>query len=150
MGKSKRSDTVSKDRMLTTFISLIPRPNEVAELGDIQAPLLSGINEVIVQPNGPEGPRWIFNFRNTTEVTLRVFLDLERGTILQQLEQHATTPTRAEDMRAFLKAVEEAKDSVREGEEGSTEGKSRLPSGDNEEKRGHTPLLPPDQTESPS
>ncbi len=132
MGKSKGSKSVDKDRMLTTQIFLIPRPNEVAELGEVLTPLFCGINEVIVQPLGPEGPRWTYNFRNTTEVVLRVFLDLKRGTILQQLEQKAMTPTRAEEMRTFLKAVEEAKD-VPDGEASSTKSEPGIPSGDNEE-----------------
>ena len=151
MGKPKGSSTVSKDRMLATYIALIPRPNEVAELGEIQAPLLSGINEVHVQPNGPGGPRWIFNFRNTTEVTLRVFLDLRSGEATQRLEQVATTPTRAEDMRTFLKAIEGDKENgTRAGEESSTKSESEISSGDNEGERGYTPVPPPDQEESSS
>ncbi|KKN20104.1 hypothetical protein LCGC14_0938870 [marine sediment metagenome] len=136
--------------MVSTWISLIPRPNEVIELGEVLVPLLTGINEVVVQPNGPEGPRWNFNFRNTTEVILRVFIDLESGTMMQQLEQHASTPTRAEDMRTFLKAIEEDKNASSEEEESSSKGESGLPSGNNEGEGGSTSVLPSKRKESSS
>jgi hypothetical protein len=156
MGKSKgsRARVAIKPEnmggMVSTWISLIPRPNEVIELGEVLIPLLTGISEVVVQPNGPEGPRWNFNFRNTTEVTLRVFIDLESGTMMQQLEQHASTPTRADDMRTFLREVEEGRDAGREEKESSTEGKSGVPSSDDESEEGSPPVSHSDQEESSS